>query len=64
MRCDCAFDDPCKNLLVRVNLFLVYKSGSDMRASDQEQIGGAGASEVSAKFQLIGWGQFPIKSMI
>ncbi|WP_165491816.1 DUF4365 domain-containing protein [Egibacter rhizosphaerae] len=30
-----------------------------MRASEQEQTGGAGASEVSAKFQRIGWGPVP-----
>lgn len=30
-----------------------------MRASDQEQTGGAGASEVCAKFERIGWGPVP-----
>ncbi len=31
-----------------------------MRATEQEQTGGAGVSEVSAKFQRIGWGRFRI----
>lgn len=30
-----------------------------MRASQQEQTGGAGISEVTAKFQRIGWGPVP-----